>query len=146
MAKVNEKNLIPFSKKNASKARECGVKGGKASGESKRAKKDLKDRMKSLLALPVNDFDDYNGATAMGVDLSEIDNETILIVNLYKKAKSGDVQAFKEIRNLLGQDLATEEMKIKKKEFELKEKDTKSNKTIEDDELTKSLEERAKKL
>ena len=67
--------------------------------------------MKSLLALPVNDFDDYNGATAMGVDLSEIDNETILIVNLYKKAKSGDVQAFKEIRNLLGQDLATEESK-----------------------------------
>lgn len=146
MAKVNEKNLIPNSARTPEQLREMTTKGGKRSGEVRRAKRDLKDRMKSLLALPVNDFDDYNGATAMGVDLSEIDNETILIVNLYKKAKSGDVQAFKEIRNLLGQDLATEEMKIKKKEFELKEKDTKSNKTVEDDELTKSLEERAKKL
>lgn len=143
---MNEKNLIPNSARSPEQLREMASNGGKKSGEVRRAKKDLKDRMKSLLALPVNDFDDYNGATAMGVDLSEIDNETILIVNLYKKAKSGDVQAFKEIRNLLGQDLATEEMKIKKKEFELKEKDTKSNKTVEDDELTKSLEERAKKL
>ena len=143
---MNEKNLIPNSARTPEQLREMTTKGGKRSGEVRRAKRDLKDRMKSLLALPVNDFDDYNGATAMGVDLSEIDNETILIVNLYKKAKSGDVQAFKEIRNLLGQDLATEEMKIKKKELELKEKDTKSNKTVEDDELTKSLEERAKKL
>ena len=143
---MNEKNLIPNSARSPEQLREMASNGGKKSGEVRRAKKDLKDRMKSLLALPANNFDDYNEATAMGVDLSEIDNETILIVNLYKKAKSGDVQAFKEIRNLLGQDLATEEMKIKKKEFELKEKDTKSNKTVEDDELTKSLEERAKKL
>lgn len=128
---ANENNLIPFSKKSVSEARESGAKGGKKSAEVRRRKKLLKDRMKTLLSLPASDFDDYNEASAMGVDVSEIDNETILIIGLYKRAKSGDVQAFKEIRNLIGQDLATEEMALKKKELELKEKAiTKSNNPI----------------
>lgn len=140
---ANENNLIPFSKKSASEARESGAKGGKKSAEVRRRKKLLKDRMKTLLSLPASDFDDYNEASTMGVDVSEIDNETILIIGLYKRAKSGDVQAFKEIRNLIGQDLATEEMALKKKELELKEKAiTKSNNPISEElpSLFKALE------
>lgn len=139
---ANENNLIPFSKKSVSEARESGAKGGKKSAEVRQRKKLLKDRMKSLLSLPASDFDDYNEASAMGVDVSEIDNETILIIGLYKKAKSGDVQAFKEIRNLIGQDLATEEMALKKKELELKEKASKGNTPVSEElpSLFKALE------
>lgn len=119
---ANENNLIPFSKKSVREARESGAKGGKKSAETRRKKKLLKDRMKALLELPVNDFDDYNEASAMGVNLDDIDNETVLVIKLFQEAKKGNVNAFKEIRNLIGQDLATEEMALKKKELELKEK------------------------
>lgn len=119
---ANENNLIPLNKRTKSEQRALASKAGIKSGETRRKKKLLKDRMKALLELPVNDFDDYNEASAMGVNLDDIDNETVLVIKLFQEAKKGNVNAFKEIRNLIGQDLATEEMALKKKELELKEK------------------------
>lgn len=117
----NEKNLIPFSARSESEARENGSKGGKASGASRRRKKVMKDRMKAMLELPATDVHAWNEASMMGVPIEDIDNETLLLVALFKKARAGDVAAFKEIRNLLGEDIAAQELAIKKKELKLKE-------------------------
>jgi len=44
----------------------------------------------------------------MGIDPENIDNRSLLTVGLFMKAASGDVAAFKEIRNLIGEDKATD--------------------------------------
>ena len=114
-------------------------KGGKKSGEVRRKKKLLKERMKVLLELPVTDGSALDYALLLGLDNAEIDNETLLVIALFEKAKMGDVKAFQEIRNLIGQDNSSEELKIKKKELDLKiksiegEKQTQEAVTIVDD-------------
>ena len=126
---MNEKNLIPFSERSVSEARESGAKGGKKSGEVRRKKRDMKAKMKMLLELPCT-ADDWNEAAEMGVDMSDIDNDTAMLIGLFKEAKSGNVQAVKEIRNILGKDNSSEELALKKKELKMKEEA--SNSTPDD--------------
>lgn len=73
-----------------------------------------------ILSLPANDVNDWNRAAAMGIELDDIDNETIMLVGLFQKAKQGDVFAIREIRSILGLDLGSQELALKKKELERK--------------------------
>lgn len=100
---ANENNLIPI--RTESEAREKGSKGGRKSGETRRKKKLLKDCMLDLLELPVANTKQWNRLSKMGIDIEDIDNRTLLTVSLFMKAvETGDVSAFKEIRNLIGED------------------------------------------
>lgn len=93
--------IVPTSEQ----ARKNGRKGGKASAESKRKKKALKDCMLSLLDLPVSDIKAWNKLSKMGIEIDGIDNRTLLTVALFMEAtQNGSVQAFKEIRNIIGED------------------------------------------
>ena len=114
---MNEKNLIPFSERSESEARESGRKGGKISGEVRRRKRNLKAAMKSLLALPVQDINQWNAISELGVDPDDIDNQTAMA-----RALKGDVAAFKEIRSLIGEDNDAERVKLLKQDMKLKEK------------------------
>lgn len=98
---ANEQNLKPARSK--SEARERGSKGGKASGESRRRRKTLKENMNLLLELPVAASDDYNILAEMGVDPMDTDNAMLLTAALFQKAKGGDVAAYREIRDLVGE-------------------------------------------
>ena len=81
-----------------------GQKGGKESGKSRREKKLLKDCMLDLLDLDVTDRKKWNKLSKMGIDPEDIDNRTLLTVALFQRAvELGDVNAFKEIRNLIGE-------------------------------------------
>lgn len=137
---MNEKNLIPNSERSPSEVRKNGAKGGKKSGETRRKKRDMKAKMKMLLELPCT-ADDCNEAAEMGVDMSDIDNETAMLIGLFKEAKSGNVQAVKEIRNILGKDNSSEELALKKKELKMKEEAAKSgsSETLEEPQLYKAL-------
>lgn len=128
---MNENNLIPNSERTPSELREQTSKGGKKSGEARRRKRDMKAKMKMLLELPCVETD-WNEAAIMGVDASDIDNETAMLIGLFKEAKSGNVQAVKEVRNILGKDNSSEELALKKKELSLKEKQL-SGDTAEND-------------
>lgn len=119
---MNENNLIPFSERSESEVRELNSKGGKKSGEVRRKKRDMKAKMKTLLELPCQNCEDFNTVSEFGIDMEEIDNEMVMLVGLYNKAKTGDVQAIREIRNITGKDIASAELEIKKKELKLKEK------------------------
>ena len=48
----NEKNLIPFNERTESEQRAIQSKGGKASGASRRRKRDMAKAMKLLLDMP----------------------------------------------------------------------------------------------
>lgn len=101
---MNEKNLIPFNRRSKSEARELGAKGGRESGKSRRRRKSLKDSMNALLELPPSDVDDFNRLVEMGIPVEDMDNSQMVVVGLFRAAAAGDVQAFRELRNLIGED------------------------------------------
>lgn len=116
MTLANEKNLIPFTKRTESEQREIRSKGGKASGETRRKKKKMKQVMDMLLQLPANTPQDWEMLIQMGIDTNDLDEDAVsnmLIVNaaLLKNAKEGDVASIKELRNII-QDNAYENHKI----------------------------------
>ena len=118
---MNEKNLIPNSERTPSELREITQKGGKASAESRRRKKDMKQKMKALLELPaaVNDREQLQ---ALGVDPDDMDNEMVIVMAMFLGAAGGDVKAFDRVMQLLGKDIGHEELALRKRELKLKEK------------------------
>ena len=118
---MNEKNLIRPEDLTSSELRERAQKGGKASAESRRRKKDMKQKMKALLELPaaVNDREQLQ---ALGVDPDDMDNEMVLVMAMFLGAAGGDVKAFDRVMQLLGKDIGHEELALRKRELKLKEK------------------------
>ena len=118
---MNEKNLTPFSERSVSEAREAGSKGGKASGETRRRKKDMKQKMKALLELPAA-ANDREQLEALGISPDDMDNEMVLVMSMFLSAAQGDTKAFDRVIQILGKDIAHEELALKKRELKLKEK------------------------
>lgn len=100
---ANEKNLKRLS---PSEAREYGAKGGKASGKARRAKKTMREYADFLLSLQVSDRRKWNRLSRAGVPPEGCDNKMLVTFALMQAAQSGDVQAVKELRNLIGEDSA----------------------------------------
>lgn len=118
---MNEKNLIQNSNRSPNELRENAQKGGKASGETRRRKRDMKQKMKALLELPaaVNDREQLE---VLGVDPDDMDNEMVLVMAMFLGAAGGDVKAFDRVMQLLGKDIGHEELALRKRELKLKEK------------------------
>lgn len=91
MGRGNEQNLVQNQKRSPNEARENGRKGGKASGVSRRKSKSIRDALKALLFGKV----EYEGKQMGGNDA--------LALSVFNKALKGDVQAFKEIRDTVGE-------------------------------------------
>ena len=85
---ANNKNLIPINTRTKSEARKISQKGGKKSGEVRREKKKLREKLADMLETM-----DGEGATY---------SEKILIA-LINKALTGDVKAFEVIRDTIGE-------------------------------------------
>lgn len=64
--------------------------------------------MNLLLNLEVTGTKDFNRLTAMGVPVEEIDNAMLLTAALFQRAVKGDVAAYREIRDLIGEGTANE--------------------------------------
>lgn len=86
---MNAQNLKPLS---TEKAREIGAKGGKASVEARRKKRDLREALEMLLE---KDFKDKNGNVLSGTE--------VITAKLFEKASKGDVRAFETLRDTVGQ-------------------------------------------
>lgn len=87
---ANEQNLKPLS---TEKAREIGAKGGKASVEARRKKRDLKLAIQALLEADIKDK--KTGETMSGAEA--------LAVAQFRKAMKGDTKAFEVLRDTSGQ-------------------------------------------
>ncbi len=98
-----EENLIPFSKRSKEEAREQGRIGGKASGESRRRKRSLKEAADLFLSLPVTDQRTFNAMAKAGVNPEDTDYQMAVIVGLTMRAIKGDAKAAKTVIDLLGE-------------------------------------------
>lgn len=118
---MNEKNLIPFSERTEDEARQLGAKGGRASGASRRRKKNMQECAKLVLSLPADTREDWDILASVGGSLDNIspdDLNNMLLVNaaLVLAAKNGDVSAYKAIRDVIRDD---ERLKIEKERLKL---------------------------
>ena len=102
--KPNINNLIPNSQRTPEELREMTSKAGKKSGEVRRRKKLFREYACSLLDSKIKNEKIRKQLKDIGVDDELLDNKMLLFVALFKKASSGDVAAFKEIRNLINED------------------------------------------
>ena len=105
------KNLKPQNMRSKEEQRKIASMGGKASGEARRKRKALKEQMILLLELPVKDTKMRNEMARFGINEDDVDNNTRLVYSLLKKAFSGDVNAIKEIRSLIGEDTGADVIK-----------------------------------
>lgn len=101
---ANNQNLIPFSERSASEAREYGRQGGKASGIARRRKRSLKEAADLYLSMPVAGTQKWNKLAKEGVDPEDIDNQMAIIVGLSKAASLGDAKAARVLFDILGED------------------------------------------
>ena len=118
---MNEKNLIRPEDLTPSERRESASRAGKASAESRRRKKDMKQKMKALLELPAA-ANDKEQLEALGVDPDDMDNEMVLVMAMFLNAAQGDTKAFDRVMQILGKDMGHEELALRKRELRLKEK------------------------
>lgn len=118
---MNERNLIRPEDLTPSERRESASRAGKASGEARRRKKDMKQKMKALLELPAA-ANDREQLEALGISPDDMDNEMVLVMSMFLSAAQGDTKAFDRVIQILGKDIAHEELALKKRELKLKEK------------------------
>lgn len=101
---ANEQNLKPLNTRSKEERKRIGAMGGKASGKARRMRKRVSANMEILLALYPTKLDDIKQLLDMGISLEDIDNSMLITLSLFNKAKDGDVNAFKEIFRLVGED------------------------------------------
>ncbi len=82
------------------KAREYGKKGGIASGKARQEKKHIRDALKKALS----------GKYKVG-EIEGVSGYEALAISMIQQAISGNVQAFKEIRDTIGEK-PTEHLKV----------------------------------
>ena len=99
---MNDHNLIPNNQRSPSEVRENGRKGGVASGETRRAKKTLRERVKMFGELKVEGRS-ARAMIEMGIAPEDTDRFTQAAVSLFQKALKGDVAAFNAIRDIIGE-------------------------------------------
>ena len=108
----NEKNLIPFDERTEEEQREIRASGGRASGESRRRKKSLRESAELYLSLPVSDKRAWNKLAKDGVAPEDVDNQMAIIAGLSIKAAKGDAKAAKVLFDLIG-DQSREDDEVK---------------------------------
>lgn len=99
---ANEQNLIPNSDRTPEELREQTRRGGIASGEARRAKKTLRERVKMFGELKI-DGKAKRQMMEVGISEDDCDRFTQAAVSLFQKALKGDVSAFNAIRDIIGE-------------------------------------------
>ena len=89
---ANEQNLIPNSERTPSELREQTQRGGIASGEARRRKRDIRLALEALLEKDISDKHGNTMSTAEAIALKQIE-----------KALKGDTRAFEVVRDSAGQ-------------------------------------------
>lgn len=90
---MNEQNLKSFSERTEKEQREIQQKGGIASGEARRRKRDLRLALELLLE---KEYTDKKGKVMTGAEA--------ITAKLFEQAMKGNVKAFETIRSTVGQD------------------------------------------
>lgn len=84
-------------------AQALGRKGGLASVESKRRKKTMRENAELLLSLPLKEGKLKEQIKKLGLEDDEVTNQMAVMVSLFQKALSGDVNAFNSLQATKGE-------------------------------------------
>lgn len=103
---ANNENLIPFSKRSVSEAREYGKKGGKASGKARRKKADFRKTLNALLTAEIDSEEWTPFLESLGLNSTV---EAAVNAAMIREVLSGNVKAYIAIRDTLGQTTKSEE-------------------------------------
>ena len=98
----NEQNLIPNSQRTPEELREMTRKGGIKSGEARRARKSLRERLIMFGELKVSGKN-ARQMEELGIPVDEQDRLTQIAISQYQKAMKGDTAAFNAIRDTIGE-------------------------------------------
>lgn len=100
---ANIQNLVPIEHLSNEEAKKRGSAGGKASAEARRKKKAIKETINLLLEMPVYNEKMKKQMQELGYIDEDLTNQTALVLAMYKKALSGDVNAFNTIADRSGE-------------------------------------------
>lgn len=90
MARGRRENLIPFNERTEEEQRAIRAKGTKASGETYARRRVFKDLFRALMPMP-------------NEDNPELSNQRAMALAMIREACQGNTQAFKEIRDTMGE-------------------------------------------
>ena len=96
-----EENLIPMNQRTKEEQREIATKGGKASGEARRKKRDAKSAARLILNLPTQEALAKNLKT-MGINEEDHTNMVAIMARAFTKAMTGDIGAMQFLINMSG--------------------------------------------
>lgn len=101
---MNDGNLIPFNKRTEKEQREIRSKGGKASGEARKRKKQIRELFKDVLNSPLSDLDETI-CEQLRLDPATIQNKGTLatVACFYMAVKRGDTNAIERLFNIAGE-------------------------------------------
>ncbi len=95
---MNNENLKHFTKENAA---EYGKKGGIASGIARTKRKSIRNELENLLELEPIDAERKEQLQKIGYNHEEINNQSVLLYDIYKRAINGDIKATKLIVDIM---------------------------------------------
>lgn len=110
----NLENLKNIGDLPREKQLEVTSKGGKASGEARRKRKEMKEQLELLLSLPIASEKTKTQFKVLGIPEDNMDNQMQMLVAMFKKVLSGekgDVQAFIALRDTAG-DKPTDKVQV----------------------------------
>ena len=105
---ANDENLIPMNRRTKKEQREIASKGGKASGEARRKKRDMRQAAEMLLNMPVSNKQSTMKATltALGIKEEDMDYSMGVLAAMLVQAANGNVKAATFLRDTTGQNPA----------------------------------------
>lgn len=108
-----QENLIPVNTRTKEEAREISVRGGIASGKTRRAQKTFREIFISIMDVPVKEaqIDEIaNLPCLQGLDKRNFVVKDIIALQQAQKAMNGDTRAYEAVRDSIGEII---DMKLK---------------------------------
>lgn len=102
-----KENLVSLADRTTEEQRKIARQGGKASGEARRRKKNMKECLQLLLQLDVKNPRVREQLSKLGVTDEEMTNEMAMMVSVMNKATKGDIQAVNFVRDTSGQQITS---------------------------------------
>ena len=104
---ANEKNLMDVNELNArltpEQRKANASKAGKASGQKRRERKQMKEQLEMLLNLPLQNNKLKEQMAKLGIEDNEMNNQMAMTIAIYQEAMKGNTKAFEIIRDTIGE-------------------------------------------
>lgn len=145
MPRNGSKNLKDLRERTTEEQQEIARKGGKASGEARRRKRDMRKTLEGFLSMQATDKN-KKAFEKNGYEAVDLTNSEAMAITMMAKAIAGDTKAISLVLDVMGDRFNDQ---LKARELELKEKqanDLKSEALTRLDSILEGLREDATKV